>query len=69
MNKSLNQFKIDDTNPTDYYLSFFRKSRYIEIQGKIGNYTDQSIKFCIEFLEAEMIEYSKIISLINKIKI
>lgn len=69
INKSLNQIKMDDTDSYDYYLSFARKSKYIEIKGKIGNYTNQSLEFCIEFLEEEMIENSKIIALINKIKI
>lgn len=68
LNCKINQFKINDTDSNDYYISMIRNKEFIEISGKIGNYTNFSLDFFVKFSEQEMIEKTKIIKLINQIK-
>ncbi len=62
-------FEIKNTDSNEYYIQITRIKYSIEIKGKIGNYTDQSLEFCVSFFEEEMVEKTKIINLINQIKI
>lgn len=65
----IDQFKINNTDSNEYYIQITRIKYSIEIKGKIGNYTNQSLEFCVRFFEKEMVEKTKIINLINQIPI
>ncbi len=66
-NKKLDNVIVKDTDSNEYYLSIIRKSKYILIKGKIGDYINQSLEFFVELLEDEVIDCDEIVDLINNI--
>lgn len=69
LNFKIDKFRIDDTDSIDYHILITRKMNFIEISGKIGDYTNVSLDFFVDFLEEEMVDKTEIIKLINQIPI